>query len=158
VRTLVGGLGTGGEDDEGPDATFNEPSGIAVASGGAFAIVADRATHTIRKIDLATGWVTSLAGTGSAGWYLPCRSMVSPVPFNDSYLLGCAGFVDETGAAAAFNDPKQVTIDPTDTYVLVTDSENHRIRKVLVSTGEVATIAGSQLGSAGKLQMLKLSS
>ncbi|HSJ72038.1 MAG TPA: thioredoxin-like domain-containing protein [Acidimicrobiia bacterium] len=61
------GTGTRGSDD-GPalEASFNNPHGLTVGDGGLF--VADTGNHLIRRIDLATGEVTTVAGTGEQGW------------------------------------------------------------------------------------------
>ena len=45
-----------------------------------------------------------------------------------------------SGAAAGFNDPRGITTDGT--YLYVTDSGNHTIRRILAATGQVRTIAG----------------
>lgn len=61
------GTGIRGSDD-GPalEASFNNPHGITVGDGGLF--VADTGNHLIRRIDLVTGEVTTVAGTGEQGW------------------------------------------------------------------------------------------
>ena len=53
---------------------------------------------------------------------------------------GSSGTADSTGAAAGFNDPRGITSDGT--YLYVTDTGNHTIRRVLRTTGQVKTIAG----------------
>ena len=80
--------------------------------------MADAGKHTIRKIVIATGAVTTLAG--SAGSY---------------------GSTDGTGASARFYGPREITTDGTNLYV--SDMNNHMIRKIVISTGVVTTIAGS---------------
>jgi thiol-disulfide isomerase/thioredoxin/DNA-binding beta-propeller fold protein YncE len=61
------GTGSRGSDD-GPalEASFNNPHGLTVGDGGLF--VADTGNHLIRRIDLTTGDVTTVAGTGEQGW------------------------------------------------------------------------------------------
>ncbi len=46
---------------------------------------------------------------------------------------------------ARFYNPKGITTDGTNLYVA--DYNNHRIRKIVISTGVVTTLAGSSLGS-----------
>ncbi|MER8219808.1 NHL domain-containing thioredoxin family protein [Streptomyces sp. NPDC094143] len=48
-------------------ATFNEPQGLAVLDDGSV-VVADTVNHALRRLDLATGEVTTLAGTGRQWW------------------------------------------------------------------------------------------
>jgi thiol-disulfide isomerase/thioredoxin len=64
------GDGTSGfKDGAAAVAEFNHPQGL-IASGSAI-FVADTGNHAIRRIDLATGAVTTLAGTGKRGTLLP---------------------------------------------------------------------------------------
>ena len=120
--TTLAGSGTGGfAEGTGAAAQFNYPYGVSADSAGSL-YVADHANHRIRKIDIATGAVTTLAGSGTAGW------------------------LDATGAAAQFNGPVGVGADSAGN-LYVADQLNHRIRKIVIATGAVTTLAGS--GTAG---------
>ena len=55
----------------------------------------DDHTHRIRRVDIATGETTTLAGSGTQG------------------------FLDGAGSSAQFNSPFGVAIDPTGTFTLV---------------------------------------
>lgn len=122
VTTLAGTAGTSGSaDGTGILATFNEPYGITTDGTNLF--VTDRNNHTIRQIVIATGVVTTLAGTA-----------------------GTPGSVDGTGAAALFNQPRGLITDGTNLYV--TDWNNHTIRKIVTATGVVTTFAGTA-GTSG---------
>jgi len=68
-----------------------------------------------------SGAVTTLAGTGSSG------------------------SANGTGTSASFNCPVGITTDGTNLYVA--DTYNHLIRKIVISTGAVTTLAGT--GSSG---------
>ncbi|WP_433400283.1 thioredoxin-like domain-containing protein [Streptomyces sp. CA-146814] len=62
------GTGERGLSDGGPDeARFSEPQGLAVLPDGRIA-VADTVNHAIRALDLTTGVVMTLAGTGRQWW------------------------------------------------------------------------------------------
>ncbi|MFH8479966.1 NHL domain-containing thioredoxin family protein [Streptomyces sp. NPDC018055] len=62
------GTGERGLSDGGPEeARFSEPQGLAALPDGRIA-VADTVNHAIRALDLATGVVTTLAGTGRQWW------------------------------------------------------------------------------------------
>jgi thiol-disulfide isomerase/thioredoxin len=72
-ETVLRRIGTGsrGRTDGGPDqASFSEPAGIAVLPAavatkvGYDVVVADTVNHLLRGIDLITGAVTTVAGTG----------------------------------------------------------------------------------------------
>lgn len=115
--TTIAGRRTGFSDGAG--ASFGSIGALAAAQDGS-TLVADIANHAIRKIS-ATGTVTTLAGTGAAG------------------------FANGNGRAASFNGPTDVAADDNGN-IYVADSGNHVIRKV-TATGEVSTFAGT--GVAG---------
>jgi sugar lactone lactonase YvrE len=123
VTTLAGGT-YGNADGTGAAAQFALPDGVASDGAGSL-FVADGANHAIRKVDVATGVVTTLAGS----------------------QLRYSGSTDGTGAAAQFNDPAGVAFAGTGD-LFVADSGNHTIRKVDVATGAVTTVAGSP-GTSG---------
>jgi type II secretory pathway pseudopilin PulG/sugar lactone lactonase YvrE len=102
VSTLAGSGTPGSSDGTGAAAQFNYPFGVAVDTSGTV-YVADAYNHRIRKITPA-GVVSTLAGS-------------------------TAGFADGTGAAAQFTAPTCVAVGSSGT-VYVTDTYNHRIRKI----------------------------
>ncbi|MEV7083422.1 NHL domain-containing thioredoxin family protein [Streptomyces sp. NPDC093516] len=62
------GAGTRGfADGAAGAAAFNEPQGLAVLDDGSV-VVADTVNHALRRLDLASGEVTTLAGTGRQWW------------------------------------------------------------------------------------------
>ena len=115
VTTLAGSGIQGFADGTGSVAQFAHPRGVVVDSAGTV-YVADTSNHRIRKISSA-GVVTTLAGAGTSG------------------------FADGTEAAAQFNLPFGVAVDPSGT-VYVADRNNNRIRTIS-SAGVVTTLAGS---------------
>lgn len=122
VTTLAGPTtGPGALDGTGTAASFNEPRSIVSSGGNLY--VADSTNHIIRRIEISTGAVTTLAGTA-----------------------GRSGSVDGTGSAARFSNPDGITTDGTNLYVV--DRSNHTIRKVVISTGVVTTLAGTA-GNSG---------
>ena len=48
---------------------------------------------------------------------------------------GSAGAIDATGTMAKFSNPYSIAIDPTGTYALVVDYNNHRIRSIVIASG-----------------------
>ncbi len=121
VTTLAGAAGKfGSTDGTGAAASFFAPYGIT--TDGANLYVCDLGNNTIRKIVIATGAVTTLAGI--------------PPP-------ALPGSTDGTGTAASFNSPNDITTDGTNLYV--SDSENSTIRKIVIATGAVTTLAGTAL-------------
>ena len=120
VTTLAGSPGSyGSTNATGTSARFRNPSGITTEGTNLY--VTDSTNQMVRKIVIATGAVTTLAGSTSTG------------------------STDGTGTSARFNYAKQITTDGTSLYVA--DQNNHKIRKIVISTGVVTTLAGS--GSSG---------
>ena len=122
VTTIAGSAGlSGSTDGTGTSARFNGPFGIT--TNGTNLFVTDTDNHTIRKIVISTGVVTTIAGSA-----------------------GSSGSTDGTGTSARFNGPFGITTDGTNLFV--TDSSNYTIRKIVISTGVVTTIAGTA-GTSG---------
>ena len=82
--------------------------------------IADTYNQRIRKVTVSTGIISTIAGTGTAGY---------------------SG--DNVAATSAtLNYPRGVVLD-TAGNVYIADTLNNRIRKVTVSTGIITTIAGT---------------
>lgn len=122
VTTVAGGT-SGSADGSGTVASFKRPFGIT--TDGTNLYVIDTDNWTIRKIVIGTGTVTTIVGTA-----------------------GTFGSVDGIGSSARFSNNEGITTDGTNLYVV--DAGNTTIRKIVISTGEVTTIAGtaSTSGSA----------
>ncbi|WP_114940442.1 gliding motility-associated C-terminal domain-containing protein [Mucilaginibacter endophyticus] len=114
VYTLAGQPAAGTLDGVGPGAKFNKPAGLAVDKDGNI-YVADPGGFVIRKIT-PNGLVTTIAGSGSFG----------------------TG--DGNGAAANFQFPVGITVDPSGN-LYVTDGGVGTVRRISPD-GEVKTIAG----------------
>ncbi|QNP71426.1 redoxin domain-containing protein [Streptomyces roseirectus] len=67
VVRRIGSGARGFTDGTAATAAFSEPQGLALLDDGAV-IVADTVNHALRRVDLATGDVTTLAGTGRQWW------------------------------------------------------------------------------------------
>ncbi len=120
VKTIAGSSGKFGfADGTGPSSRFNDPDGIIADPSGTFLYVADTSNHAIRKLDIATHSVTTLAGQP-----------------------GFLGFVDGPGRTARFDHPAGIAIDRSGTFLYLTDASNQAIRKISTASGEVTTIAG----------------
>jgi len=105
-------------NDTGTAARFRGPKGIA--TDGSFLYVADTGNHAIRKIELGTRIVTTVAGDGISG-----------IP---------------TDNPSRFNSPEGIAVLGSNLYVA--DTGNHAIQKV-TPTGGVSTFAGSNAGVPG---------
>ena len=119
VTTLAGRPGlAGATDGTGTQATFNDPEGIAFDGAGAL-YVTDGVNNTIRKIVIATGVVTTFAGSTRA-----------------------TGAADGSGSAARFSQPNGVTSDGAGN-LYVADAGNNTIRQIVIATSSVTTVAGA---------------
>ena len=101
-----------------------QPYGCEIAPDGKFALVADSSNNRIRRIDLATNRVTTVAGSTS-------------------------GFKDDTGTKALFKYPTSLTISGDGKVAYISDNNNLKIRKLDLATTAVSTIAGT--GSSGNI-------
>lgn len=118
VTTLAGTpLVEGVADGTGAAASFTIPVGITTDGTNLF--VLDMWMHTIRKIVISTGVVTTFAGTS-----------------------GVCGTTDAAGTSAEFCQPGGITNDGT--YLYVADTGNQLIRQVDMTTGDVTTFAGNE--------------
>ena len=122
VSTIAGsGATTPFTNGVGLVATFYNPYGMVIDASGT-AYVADYLNHRVRQIVVSTGAVTTLAGSGTVA------------------------STDGTGTAAAFSNPLYVALDGLGN-LYVTDWGTHRIRKVVLATQAVTTVAGSGTGT-----------
>jgi uncharacterized protein (TIGR03437 family) len=120
ITTIAGNGGTGGYSGDGGPATsaaLNFPLGMAMDGLGNL-YFADGENHRVRRID-PTGVITTVAGNGTEG------------------------FAGDQGPAvsASLNTPEDVAIDVANN-LLIADYENNRIRKVVISSGVISTVAG----------------
>ena len=127
VTTVGSTLGLAGSVDSTipTDVLFYSPTGIA--TDGTYLYVADSGNHTIRKIEISSKAVSTLAGAA-----------------------GLVGSTDSTdGTAARFNGPQRIAI--VGEYLYVTDFYNRTIRKIDRSTGATTTLAGmpGPVGTSG---------
>ncbi|MFF7314452.1 thioredoxin-like domain-containing protein [Streptomyces sp. NPDC008137] len=67
VVRRIGSGARGFADGPADEAAFNEPQGLALLDDGSV-VVADTVNHALRRLDLTTGEVTTLAGTGRQWW------------------------------------------------------------------------------------------
>jgi hypothetical protein len=115
LTTLAGGglFTFGDQDGIGSEARLQHPLGVAYAAGTLY--VADTYNHKIKRFDLHTGELQTLAGTGAPG-----------------QRDGAAGH-------AQFYEPGGVSVGAGRLYVA--DTNNHQIRVIDLHTQTVSTLA-----------------
>ena len=125
--SLFAGAPSGSSGDlngNGTSALFSCPTWIT--TDGTNLYVSDSANSDIRKIVIATGAVSLLAGSST----------------------GASGTTNSTtGTSALFNWPEGITTDSTNLYVA--DGGNNEIRQIVIATGAVSLLAGLPTGGSG---------
>ena len=121
ITTLVGDGEAGYSGDGGPaaQARFNEPYSLTVDSNGDIYIV-DRLNAVVRKVDAATGIISTVAGTGEPGY----------------------GGDGGPGPLAQLREPNDCFLDGRG-GLLIADIQDQRIRRVDLNTGIINTFAGN---------------
>ena len=114
-----GAYGFSGDGGPGTSASLAGPSGVAV-DGGGNVLIADTSNYRIRRLAAGTGIITTVAGTG------------------------VAGFSGDGGPAtsASLWSPTGVAVDGGGN-VFIVDSDSSRIRRVAAGTGVITTVAGN---------------
>lgn len=121
ISTIAGTGKKGYSGDGGPalEATFNLPHELRFDAKGDLYVV-DMTNHAVRKIDLKTKVITTVAGTGTAGY------------------SGDGG----PGVKAQLKQPHSIQFGP-DGHLYICDIGNHVIRRLDLASGIITTVAGT---------------
>ena len=124
----------GFQDGPAAQAKMNSPQGLVYNAAHNCLYFCDNDNQRIRKVDLATQTVSTVAGTGEEG------------------------FQDGPAAQAKVNYPTGLVYDAAHNCLYFGDWGNHRIRKVDLATQTVSTVAGTgergfQDGPAAQAEM-----
>jgi streptogramin lyase len=125
ITTIAGSGKKGFSGDGGPaiEATFNLPHEIRFDKAGDLFVV-DMMNHVVRKIEMKTGVIQTVAGTGQSGYS------------GDGDLA----------TKAQLKQPHSIQFGP-EGDLWICDIGNHVIRRVHIPTGVISTFAGT--GSPG---------
>lgn len=178
IRTVAGNGKEGYTGDGGPatQATMNNPFGVVIGPDGAL-YIAEMGNHVIRRMDLKTGTLTTVAGDGKPGYRGdggPATKAGLSAPHEirfdkkgdlyiverDSHVVrkvdrktkiistvagtGEAGFSGDggPGTKAQLSQPHSIAFDPQG-RLLICDIRNHRVRRLDMKTGIIETWAGN---------------
>lgn len=121
VSTLFAGSpgAIGSTDGDVLTARFKSPTGLVYDSTTSSLYVADSQNFTIRKINLITNVVSTIAGTA-----------------------GSSGFVEGIGSNARFGGIRDLSIDTTNKRLFATEEGNSIIRQIDLTTLNCIRIAG----------------
>ncbi|MBD2701400.1 hypothetical protein IC229_12175 [Spirosoma sp. BT702] len=122
IITTVTGTTSIGDGGPATDANINTPNGVAVDGLGNI-YVSDTENNRIRKVNVANGTISTIAGTGTYG------------------------YSGDGGAAinAKLNSPSGLALDLSGN-LYIADRGNHRIRKISAANGTISTVAGTGTG------------
>ncbi len=120
--TIIAGTGTQGfSGDSGPAtaAQLDSPQGLAIDTANNL-YISDTHNHRIRRLNLTTGIITTIAGSSAPG-------------FDGD---------NNPAVTAHLNLPTAIAIDSANN-LYIADTQNHRIRRLNLTTGIITTIAGN---------------
>ena len=122
ITTIAGNGEEGFSGDGGPatQAALNQPYGVAIDRVGNL-YIADRLNRRVRRVDAASGIITTLAGTGEAAYG------------------GDGGPATRAGLA----EPNGLAFGPGERLIYITDVADNRVRVVDLAAGTIATFAGT---------------
>jgi hypothetical protein len=120
--SVIAGTGASGFSGDGGlavSARLNAPEGVAYSSLNNSIYIADTGNHRVRKVDLATGVITTVAGTGTSG------------------------FTGDGGPATSgqLDGPTAVVVDSEGDLVLI-DHGNRRVREIRSADASIRTLVG----------------
>ena len=127
IITTIAGNGTGGYSGDGGAATSAElyqPRYILFDSYGNL-LIADAGNNRVRRVDAITGNISTIAGTGAAGF------------------SGDGG----PATSAKLNGPFGMAFDAAGN-LYIADSANFRVRRVDAISGNISTVAGDGTNAA----------
>lgn len=121
LRTVAGDGSPSFGGDGGPAtaAGLDRPAGLGAHAEALY--IADASNDRIRSVDLASGVIHTVAGSGVRGF----------------------GGDGGPAADAPLNQPLFVTAAPDGRTLYLSDTENHRVRAVDLSSGSISTLAGT---------------
>ena len=98
VTTFAGSLSgsPGTADGQGTSAAFNGPHGLATDAAGLVLLVTEDNSHRIRRVDIASGVTTLLAGNSAS-----------------------VGPSDGLGSLALFNTPRWIAVNAAGSFAIV---------------------------------------
>ena len=164
TKTVVGGTGTQGHaGDRGPalSALLNNPFDLAFDPEGRL-VFSDTFNHCIRRIDLRTGIIAPVAGTGERGFAGDGGAAIA-ARLNEPYGIaidrsGTIFFadrlnrkvrrIDTDGTISTLADlvePNGLALSPDEARLYIADVADHRVWAVDLRSGTITLVAGTGL-------------
>ncbi|MBL8294076.1 MAG: hypothetical protein JNN08_19690 [Bryobacterales bacterium] len=168
TSTVAGNGEKGFSGDGGPatKAAFNGIFAIDLSPKGDMLYIADLSNRRVRRVDLRSGIVTTVAGNGEKGVPVDgAKGAESPLVDpravtadgkGNVYILERGGnalrVVDKAGRIRTLIKPGDITPDlkgpkhlclDRNGDVIIADAENHLVRRFSIKTGKTTTVAGT---------------
>jgi sugar lactone lactonase YvrE len=126
IVTIAGTGARGFAGDEGPaiEAALDTPAALAFDKEGHL-LIADMGNHRLRRVDLSSGTIVTIAGKGTPG----------------------SGGDGGAAKDAELNTPGGLAVD-ADGTIYIADSGNHRVRKI-GGDGNISTVTGTGIAGFG---------
>jgi sugar lactone lactonase YvrE len=109
----------GGDGGSATGAQMNEPMGAVAVDPSGNLIIPDSSNHAVRRVAASGGTITTIAGTGVAGY------------------SGDGG----QASSAQLNNPEGVAVDSAGN-IFIADAGNNVVRRIDASSGVITTFAG----------------
>jgi hypothetical protein len=109
VITIAGSITAGSADGIATAASFRMPSAVAVTADNSILYVCDKGNNLVRKIVILPALVTTIAGSGNAG------------------------FANGVGAAASFGAIWDIALAASEKMLYVVDTGNNRVRAIALA-------------------------
>ncbi|MGE0755965.1 MAG: thioredoxin-like domain-containing protein [Pirellulaceae bacterium] len=133
LQAVIGSGAIGREDGDFATATFDHPQGMALAGGTLY--VADTENHLLRRVDLQTQRVTTIAGTGvQARHAWPGLDVTNPTARLPDRFVG-------PPRTTAINSPWDLWIHGRELYIAMAGP--HQIWKMPLDESEIGPYAGN---------------
>ena len=121
METEAGGGALEGENIAATAIALAQPEAVTVDPATGDLLIADTSNHRVRRVTASSGLVSTVAGTGVAG-------------YNGDGILA---------TAAILSSPRAVAVDPSTGDVVIGDWGNSMVRRVSAASGIIATVAGN---------------
>lgn len=173
VSTLAGRPTTGSSDGVGTNAAFSVPRCLAIDTKSSLLYITDSFNSRIRQISLSTQSVSTIAGSvfGSSDGigtlasfsqpfgivldsvtgivYVTQQNSIRAITLSTKMVTTIAGAGgvgsanNGVGTLATFSNPSGIFLDSTAGILYVADQNNNLIRKIILSSKTVSTLAGN---------------
>jgi len=167
----TGDAGYAGDGGPALQAQLNNPFDLAFDPAGNL-LFSDTFNHCLRRIEVGTGIISTIAGTGERG-FAGDDGPATGAQFNEPYGItidragtvfvadrlnkrvrridGGSGIIttllDQSSAErGGLVEPNDVALDPTHRLLYIADVADHRVRIVDLSIGVLVTFAGTGVG------------